>query len=104
MVKYKDVALKAGVSVATVSRVMNQSGYVKEETKELVLKAFDELASKDKMFLHSITNKKTNIIGVVIPDISNPFFGEVIKGISSIADKENASLLECIRKKKLKKN
>ena len=103
MVKNKDVAEKAGVSVATVSRVMNQSGYVKEETKDLVLKAFDELASKDKIFLNSISNKKTNIIGVVIPDISNPFFGEVIKGISSVADKENASLLVCNTEEEIEK-
>ena len=103
MVKNKDVAVKAGDSVATVSRVMNQSGYVKEETKQLVLKAFDELASKDRNILHSMTQKKTNIIGVVIPDISNPFFGEVIKGISSIADKENASLLVCNTEEEIEK-
>jgi LacI family transcriptional regulator len=103
MVKNKDVAVKAGVSVATVSRVMNQSGYVKEETKELVLKAFDDLASKDRIILNSISHKKTNIIGVVIPDISNPFFGEVIKGISRIADKENASLLVCNTEEEIEK-
>lgn len=103
MVKNKDVASKAGVSVATVSRVMNQSGYVKAETKELVLKAFDELAIKDRNFIHTIEHKKTNIIGVVIPDISNPFFGEVIKGISNIADKENASLLVCNTEEEIEK-
>ena len=95
MIKNKDVAVRAGVSVATVSRVMNGSGYVKAETKELVLKVFNELANKDKMLVQSISNRKTNIIGVVIPDISNPFFGEVIKGISSIADEYSASLLVC---------
>ncbi len=95
MVKNKDVAVRAGVSVATVSRVMNQSGYVKEETKNLVLNAFNELASDDKIIEQSISNKKSNIIGVVIPDISNPFFGEVIKGISRVADNFSASLLVC---------
>ena len=84
MVKNKDVAIKAGVSVATVSRVMNDSGYVKDETKRLVFKAFDELANQDRILVHSIKNTKSNIIGVVIPDISNPFFGEVIKGISKV--------------------
>jgi len=95
VVKNKDVAVRAGVSVATVSRVMNQSGYVKEETKNLVLNAFNELASDDKIIEQSISNKKSNIIGVVIPDISNPFFGEVIKGISRVADNFSASLLVC---------
>lgn len=95
MIKNKDIALKAGVSVATVSRVLNESGYVKEETKDLVLKAFNEIANKDKLLVQSISNKKADIIGVIIPDISNPFFGEVIKGISKIADARSASLLVC---------
>ena len=48
MVKNKDIAIKAGVSVATVSRVMNQSGYVKKETKDLVMNVYGELAKNDK--------------------------------------------------------
>lgn len=103
MIKNKDIAIRAGVSVATVSRVMNESGYVKDDTKELVLKAFNQLANKDKMLVRSITNKKSNIIGVVIPDISNPFFGEVIKGISSVADKFFTSLLVCNTEEQLEK-
>ncbi len=103
MVKNKDVAIKAGVSVATVSRVMNQIGYVKEETKNLVLKAFHELADEDAILGQSATNRKTNIIGVIIPDISNPFFGEVIKGISTIADKYSSSLLVCNTEEQMEK-
>jgi len=103
MVKNKDVALRAKVSVATVSRVMNQSGYVSEETKELVLKTFNELANEDSIFSQSISNRKTNIIGVVIPDIANPFFAEVIKGISVVADKHNVSLLVCNTEERIEK-
>jgi len=103
MVKNKDVALRAKVSVATVSRVMNQSGYVSEETKELVLKTFNELANEDSIFSQSISNRKTNIIGVVIPDIANPFFAEVIKGISVVADKHNVSLLVCNTEEQIEK-
>ena len=103
MVKNKDVAIKAGVSVATVSRVMNDSGYVKDETKRLVFKAFDELANQDRILVHSIKNTKANIIGVVIPDISNPFFGEVIKGISKVADFYSASLLVCNTEEQIEK-
>lgn len=95
MIKNKDIAAKAGVSVATVSRVINKTGYVKEETKRKVFAAFDELASKDKIITHSLMNQKNKIIGVIIPDISNPFFGEVIKGISAIAEKHSTSLLVC---------
>ncbi|MFH1693176.1 MAG: LacI family DNA-binding transcriptional regulator [Bacillota bacterium] len=103
MVRNKDIAIRAGVSVATVSRVMNQSGYVKDETQDLVLKAFNELANEDKMLGLSISNRKTNMIGVIIPDISNPFFGEVIKGISKIADKFSASLLVCNTEEQIEK-
>ncbi len=95
MVKNKDIAIKAGVSVATVSRVINQSGYVKKETRDLVMKVYGELAKTDKLLGQSISSVNPNIIGVVIPDISNPFFGEVIKGISKIADQHMASLLVC---------
>ena len=102
MVKNKDIAIKAGVSVATVSRVMNQKGYVKDETKKTVLKAYDELVRDDTLLSHSIQNK-TKIIGVVIPDVSNPFFGDVIKGISNIADKYSASLLVCNTDEQLEK-
>ncbi len=103
VVKNKDIATKAGVSVATVSRVMNQSGYVKEETKEIVLKAFNELVNEDKLLKKSISKTQTDIIGVVVPDISNPFFGEVIKGISSIADKYDTGLLVCNTEEQIEK-
>lgn len=103
MIKNKDISIRAGVSVATVSRVMNQSGYVKEETRDLVLKTFNELANEDKLFIQSIANKKSNIIGVIIPDISNPFFGEVIKGIAKIADKHSVSLLVCNTEEQIEK-
>jgi len=103
MIKNKDIALRSGVSVATVSRVMNQSGYVKEETKDLVLKAFNELVNEDQLLVQTVSNGKTNLIGVIVPDISNPFFGEVIKGISSIAEKHTANLLLCNTEEQLDK-
>ena len=103
MVKNKDIAIKAGVSVATVSRVINQSGYVKKETKDLVMKVYGELAKKDSILGPSILSTGTNIIGIVIPDISNPFFGEVIKGISKIARQHSASIIVCNTEEKIEK-
>jgi len=103
MIKNKDVAVKANVSVATVSRVMNNKGYVKEETRRRVFKAFDELAKQDKIISHSLNKQKLNNIGVIIPDISNPFFGEVIKGIAKIADRYSTSLLVCNTEEQLDK-
>ncbi len=103
MVKNKDIAIKAGVSVATVSRVINDSGYVKKETKDLVMKVYGELARADNVLHQSILSTTANIIGVIIPDISNPFFGEVIKGISKVADLHSASLLVCNTEEQIEK-
>ena len=101
MVKNKDVAKKAGVSVATVSRVMNDTGYVKEETRRKIFAAFDELAKQDKVISHSVKKQMNNIIGVIVPDITNPFFGEVVKGISEVAEEHNVSILVCNTEEKL---
>ena len=101
MVKNKDVAKKAGVSVATVSRVMNKSGYVKEETKKKILAAFDELAAQDSVISYAVKKQMNNIIGVIVPDITNPFFGEVIKGISDVAEENSAGILVCNTEEKL---
>ncbi|MCY6371300.1 LacI family DNA-binding transcriptional regulator [Clostridium ganghwense] len=90
-----DIAQKSGVSRATVSRVLNDSGYVKEETKQKVLKAIKELNYTPSAIARSLSTSKTNTIGVVVPEISNPFFGEIIKGISQIADEHNLNIILC---------
>jgi LacI family transcriptional regulator len=93
--KIKDIAQKTGVSLTTVSRVLNNSGYVKKETRELVLKAAEELGLSYSFAPKRFSKHKNEIIGVVIPDISNPFFGEVIKGISKVADNEKLNFILC---------
>ena len=90
--KIKDIAQKAGVSLATVSRVINGSGYVKKETKDLVLKTMEELNYPLNTYHH---RSRSNIIGVVIPDIANPFFSEVLKGINKVADDEKLNIILC---------
>ncbi|MBN2876471.1 MAG: BMC domain-containing protein [Bacilli bacterium] len=76
MVKNIDVAKKAGVSVATVSRVMNKSGYVKEDTKRQVLAAFNELAKQDSVISYAVQNQMDNMIGVNVQGTKKPIFGE----------------------------
>lgn len=93
--KIKDVAQKAGVSLATVSRVLNDSGYVKEETKELVLRVIQEMNYTHTSISRKQSKVRNNIIGVVIPDITNPFFGEVLKGINKVADVEKFNIILC---------
>lgn len=101
-----DIAKAANVSRTTVSRVLNDSGYVKEETREKILKAIKELNYTPSAIARSLSTKKTNTIGVIVPEINNPFFGEIIKGISQVADEYNLNLIlfntDDSRKKELK--
>jgi LacI family transcriptional regulator len=83
------------VSLATVSRVLNSSGYVKEETKEIVMQAMKELNYTPSAIARSLSKNEPNVIGIVVPDINNPFFGQVIKGISALADKNNLNIIFC---------
>jgi LacI family transcriptional regulator len=78
-----DVAKKANVSVATVSRVMNGNYPVKEETKKRVLKVIKELKYIPNMQARELTKQKSTTIGVVVPSINNMFFPEVINGIEN---------------------
>ena len=88
-----DIAERAGVSLATVSRVMNNSGYVKEETRKKVMDIIEELNYVPNAIARSLSTSKSNSIGVIVPDINNPFFGEVIKGITDVADQNDLNII-----------
>lgn len=94
-VTIKDIAKAADVSLATVSRVLNRSGYVKETTREKVHDAIKQLHYTPSAIARSLSTNKTNTIGVIIPDINNPFFGEVIKGITQVADEHQLNIILC---------
>ena len=79
-----DVAKKSGVSLATVSRVLNNSGYVKDETRERVLNVIKDTNYSPSAIARSLSKNKTNTIGVIVPDITNSYFGEIIKGLDII--------------------
>ncbi|OPJ60908.1 LacI family DNA-binding transcriptional regulator [Clostridium chromiireducens] len=88
-----DVAKKANVSVATVSRVMNGNYPVKEETKKKVLEVIDELKYIPNMQARELTQQKSATIGVVVPSINNMFFPEVINGIENSLKLNSLSLV-----------
>lgn len=94
-VTINDIAEKVGVSHATISRVLNNSGYVKDETREKVLKAIKELNYTPSAIARSLSTSKTNTIGVIVPDINNLFFGDIIKGITEIADEHSLNIILC---------
>lgn len=90
-----DVARLAQVSISTVSRVQSGSASVKPETRDRVLQAFRQLDYEPDAIARSMVKKTTHSIGVVIPDITNPFFPSVIKGIEELARKLGYSSILC---------
>lgn len=88
-----DVAKKAGVSVATVSRVVNGNYPVKEDTKQRVRAAIDELQYVPNIQARELNMKRSSSIGVVVPSLYNMFFAEVINGIEDYLRRGSYSLL-----------
>lgn len=88
-----DIAKKAQVSLTTVSRVLNNSGYVKKETRNRVLNAIEELNYTPSAIARNLSKKVSNTIGVIVPDITNSYFGEIIKGISEEAEKLDLNIV-----------
>lgn len=89
----KDVAKKANVSVATVSRVINNTGYVNHETRKIVTDAIDELGYVPNELARSLFKKKSNIIGLIVPHISTYFFGELIESLEDAITKSGYKLM-----------
>lgn len=81
-----EIAQKAGVSIATVSRVINNSGRVKPETREKVQEIIKEYDYTPSAIARSLSVQSTYNIGVIVPDIENPFFSSALRGITEIAE------------------
>ncbi|MFA7417643.1 MAG: LacI family DNA-binding transcriptional regulator [Acholeplasma sp.] len=81
----KDVAKKANVSISTVSRVINQRGYVHEDTRLLIEKSIKELGFVPNQLARSLTNRSSKIIAVIVPHIGPYFYGELLEAIESQA-------------------
>ena len=84
-----DIAKKAGVSCATVSRVINNTAPVNKETRAKIQAVINEYNFSPNSIANEMAKMAQNTIAVVVPDITNPFFSEVIKGINAEADKLN---------------
>jgi DNA-binding LacI/PurR family transcriptional regulator len=90
-----DVARQAGVSKATVSRVVNNVDFVEDETKQRVQQAVLELGYRPNNAARSLTTKRTRTIGMIISDSSNLFFGDMLRGAEDILQPLNYGLLIC---------
>lgn len=91
----KDVAELSGVAVATVSRVLNNRGYIGQATREKVYNAMKELDYQPNEMARSLLRKRSHIIGIIIPSTSHPFFAELIEEIEYAAYKNGLKVLLC---------
>jgi LacI family transcriptional regulator len=95
MANMKDIARIAGVSLGTVSNVLNHSAKVRAPLKERVLKAVQEAGYQPSQLARGLRRDKTNVIGMVIPDITNPFFPAVVRGAEDVAYSSGYRLILC---------
>lgn len=92
-VTIRDVAREAGFSVATVSRYMNRNGYISDVASKKIQHVMDELDYKPNEIARGLARKRTNMIALIIPDITNPFFPELVVAIERMAKEKGYSLI-----------
>jgi LacI family transcriptional regulator len=95
VVTIKEVAKRAGVSTATVSRVLNNNPRVTPAHRQAVLKAVSELNYRRDRIARNLRVRRSQIIGLIISDIQNPFFTSVVRGVEDIAYKNDYTVLLC---------
>lgn len=88
-----DVAKIAGVSPSTISRVMNAPDIVAEDTRQKVINAVKELSYIPNMMAANMPRRRTNSIGLIIPDITNIFFSNLVRGAQDVCEKHGYSVL-----------
>lgn len=95
MANIRQVAKKAGVSPATVSRVMNGTANVDSEKKRRVLAAIDEMGFMPNELARALFNKSSKIIGIIVPNIENAFFAELARAIEEEAYRNKFRIVLC---------
>ena len=86
------IAKEAGVSIATVSRVVNNTGSVSDRSRKRVLDAVNKMNYVPSNAAKALSTSTSNLISVVIPDIENPFFSLVLQGVTRVADKSGLNI------------
>lgn len=95
MATIHDVAKKAGVAPITVSRVINNSGYVSDELRHRVKDAIDELGYVPNVLARSLKSKRTNTLALVFTDITNPYFNILARGVEDAASELGYTVIIC---------
>lgn len=95
MATIKDVAREAGLTVGTVSRVLNNRGYISEATRNRVHEVMKELNYQPNEVARSLSKSKTNTIGVIVPHIVHPYFAKLISNLEKAASNRGFKILLC---------
>lgn len=89
------IARRADVSLGTVSHVINETARVREPLRRRVLEAIETLGYQPNQLSRGLRRNRTNIIGMIIPDITNPFFPAVVRGVEDVAYKSSYRIVLC---------
>jgi LacI family transcriptional regulator len=96
LVSLRDVAERAGVSPATASRVLADSTHpVREETRQHVLDAARDLDFHPNMLARGLVTARTHVLGVIVHDVSDPYFGEIVRGVEDAANLRDHRVFVC---------
>jgi len=89
----KDIAKEARVSICTVSRVLNNKKYISKNTKKKVFDAVEKLEYRPNVIARSLRTKKTKTIGIIVPDISEPYIAKIVKTMEKSARKRGYTII-----------
>ena len=95
MATLKDVAKRSGVAIGTASAVINESLWVSEKTRHRVQKAIEELNYRPNQLARNLRTQRTNTIGLIVSDITNPFFPQIIRSIDAYARRNGYLIIVC---------
>jgi LacI family transcriptional regulator len=95
MVTVKDVAEKSGVSVSTVSHVINGTRFVSEDLRNKVREAMNALDYKPNLIARSLRTKRSHVLGLIIADITNPYYSEIARNIEYLGHLQDYTVMLC---------
>ncbi len=99
----EDIAEKAGVGKATVSRVLNHTGYVSEKTRKKIERVIENCDYVPSATARNFARQDSNMVGVIVPEAHNPYFAAAVEGISGVLEESELLLILCNSNKNFKK-
>src|SRR6202167_3015786 len=94
-VTMRQIAERAGVSIGTVSHVFNETATVRPKLRERVIETIRSMGYQPSALAQGLRKNRTNMLGMVLPDITNPFFPGVVRGVEDVAYKRSFRVILC---------